>query len=200
MNKILISMMCIFLISCSSGNLNTERKDATEHTKKENDKLKNYLPFDDNTDFENAKRGFIETSDGNVAFPFISNQAAPDTVNPSLWRQAQLNNISGLFEVTPDIYQVRGFDLANITFVRGNTGWIVIDVLTTKESAAKAIELFRKHKGNDPITGIIFTHSHVDHFGGAKGVIAEGSPNMPMWHLKVSLRRLYLKIYWLVTL
>ncbi|WIH80374.1 alkyl/aryl-sulfatase [Brachyspira pilosicoli] len=161
----------IFLISCSSDNFNSERKEATEYTKKENEKIKNYLPFNDNTDFENAKRGFIETSDGNVSFPFISNQSAPDTVNPSLWRQAQLNNISGLFEVTPDIYQVRGFDLANITFVRGNTGWIIIDVLTTKESASKAIELFRKHKGNDPITGIIFTHSHIDHFGGIKGII-----------------------------
>ncbi|MEI0794419.1 alkyl sulfatase dimerization domain-containing protein [Brachyspira pilosicoli] len=161
----------IFLISCSSDNFNSERKEATEYTKKENEKIKNYLPFNDNTDFENAKRGFIETSDGNVSFPFISNQSAPDTVNPSLWRQAQLNNISGLFEVTPDIYQVRGFDLANITFVRGNTGWIIIDVLTTKESASKAIELFRKHKGNDPIAGIIFTHSHIDHFGGIKGII-----------------------------
>lgn len=93
----------IFLISCSSDNFNSERKEATEYTKKENEKIKNYLPFNDNTDFENAKRGFIETSDGNVSFPFISNQSAPDTVNPSLWRQAQLNNISGLFEVTPDI-------------------------------------------------------------------------------------------------
>lgn len=178
MNKILISILCIFLISCSSNNFNSERKDATEYTKKENEKLKNYLPFDDNTDFENAKRGFIETSDGNVSFPFISNQPAPDTVNPSLWRQAQLNNISGLFEVTPDIYQVRGFDLANITFVRGDTGWIVIDVLTTKESASKAIELFRKYKGNDPITGVIFTHSHVDHFGGIRGVIENN--NIPI--------------------
>ncbi|MEI0490221.1 alkyl/aryl-sulfatase [Brachyspira pulli] len=136
------------------------------------------MPFNDNTDFENASRGFIETSDGNVSFPFISNQSAPDTVNPSLWRQAQLNNISGLFEVTQDIYQVRGFDLANITFVRGDTGWIVIDVLTTKESASKAIELFRKHKGNDPITGVIFTHSHVDHFGGIRGVIENN--NIPI--------------------
>lgn len=178
MNKILTSILCIFLVSCSSNNFNSERKEATEYTKKENEKLKNYLPFDDNTDFENAKRGFIETSDGNVSFPFISNQSAPDTVNPSLWRQAQLNNISGLFEVTPDIYQIRGFDLANITFVRGDTGWIVIDVLTTKESASKAIELFRKHKGNDPITGVIFTHSHVDHFGGIRGVIENN--NIPI--------------------
>lgn len=178
MNKILTSILCIFLISCSSNNFNSERKEATEHTKKENEKLKNYLPFDDNTDFENAKRGFIETSDDNISFPFISNQPAPDTVNPSLWRQAQLNNISGLFEVTPDIYQVRGFDLANITFVRGYTGWIVIDVLTTKESASKAIELFRKYKGNDPITGVIFTHSHVDHFGGIRGVIENN--NIPI--------------------
>ena len=178
MNKILTSILYIFLVSCSSNNFNSERKDATEYTKKENEKLKNYLPFNDNTDFENAKRGFIETSDGNVSFPFISNQSAPDTVNPSLWRQAQLNNISGLFKVTPDIYQIRGFDLANITFVRGDTGWIVIDVLTTKESASKAIELFRKHKGNDPITGVIFTHSHVDHFGGIRGVIENS--NIPI--------------------
>ncbi|MDA0035740.1 MBL fold metallo-hydrolase [Brachyspira hyodysenteriae] len=178
MNKIFTSILCIFLISCSSNNFNSERKEATEYTKKENEKLKNYLPFDDNTDFENAKRGFIETSDDNISFPFISNQPAPDTVNPSLWRQAQLNNISGLFEVTPDIYQVRGFDLANITFVRGYTGWIVIDVLTTKESASKAIELFRKYKGNDPITGVIFTHSHVDHFGGIRGVIENS--NIPI--------------------
>ncbi|MEI0701955.1 alkyl/aryl-sulfatase [Brachyspira intermedia] len=178
MNKILTSILCIFLISCSSNNFNSERKEATEYTKKENEKLKNYLPFNDNTDFENASRGFIETSDGSVSFPFISNQSAPDTVNPSLWRQAQLNNISGLFEVTPDIYQVRGFDLANITFVRGDTGWIVIDVLTTKESASKAIELFRKHKGNDPITGVIFTHSHVDHFGGIRGIIENS--NIPI--------------------
>ena len=178
MNKILTSIICIFLISCSSNNFNSERKEATEYTKKENEKLKNYLPFNDNTDFENASRGFIETSDGNVSFPFISNQSAPDTVNPSLWRQAQLNNISGLFEVTPDIYQVRGFDLANITFVRGNTGWIVIDVLTTKESASKAIELFRKNKGNAPITGVIFTHSHVDHFGGIRGIIENN--NIPI--------------------
>ena len=178
MNKIVTSILCIFLISCSSNNFNSERKDATEHTKKENEKLKNYLPFYDNTDFENAKRGFIETSDGNVSFPFISNQSAPDTVNPSLWRQAQLNNISGLFEVTKGIYQIRAFDIANITFIKGDTGWIVMDPLTVKESAEKALKLFRKNFGDAPITGIIFTHSHIDHFGGIRGVIENS--NIPI--------------------
>ncbi|AEM21339.1 Alkyl sulfatase-related hydrolase [Brachyspira intermedia PWS/A] len=180
MNKILTSILCIFLISCSSNNFNSKRKDATEHTKKENEKLKNYLPFNDNTDFENAKRGFIETSDDNISFPFISNQPAPDTVNPSLWRQAQLNNISGLFEVTEGIYQIRAFDIANITFIKGDTGWIVMDPLTVKESAEKALKLFRKNLGDDPITGIIFTHSHIDHFGGIKAVITDENKNIPI--------------------
>ena len=180
MNKILTSIICIFLISCSSNNFNSERKEATEYTKKENEKLKNYLPFNDNTDFENAKRGFIETSEDNISFPFISNQSAPDTVNPSLWRQAQLNNISGLFEVTEDIYQIRAFDIANMTFIKGNTGWIVMDPLTVKESAEKALKLFRKNFGDDPITGIIFTHSHIDHFGGIKAVITDENKNIPI--------------------
>ncbi|MEI0558662.1 alkyl/aryl-sulfatase [Brachyspira intermedia] len=180
MNKILTSILCIFLISCSYNNFNSERKDATEYTKKENEKLKNYLPFNDNADFENAKRGFIETSDDNISFPFISNQPAPDTVNPSLWRQAQLNNISGLFEVTEGIYQIRAFDIANITFIKGDTGWIVMDPLTVKESAEKALKLFRKNFGDAPITGIIFTHSHIDHFGGIKAVITDENKNIPI--------------------
>lgn len=180
MNKIITSILSIFLISCSSGNFNTERKDASEYTKKENEKLKTYLNFNDNTDFEDANRGFIETAEGNISFPFISNQSAPDTVNPSLWRQSQLNNISGLFEVTEGVYQVRGFDIANMTFIRGNTGWIVMDPLTVKESAEKALKLFRKHFGNDPITGVIFTHSHIDHFGGIKAVITDENKNIPI--------------------
>ncbi|MGL4367939.1 MAG: alkyl/aryl-sulfatase [Brevinemataceae bacterium] len=171
MRTILLCFLSFILLSCSAGT-NKNRKDATQHTKDYQNKVLKSVPFDNITDFENANKGFIANSDGNISFEFISNQSSPDTVNPSLWRQAQLNNISGLFEVTPGIYQVRGFDLANITFIRGSRGWIIVDPLTSIESARKAVELFRKHKGNDPITGVILTHSHLDHFGGIKGVVS----------------------------
>ena len=170
--KTLSLLLVLTTISCSkdTGNL---QKDASDFTKKGNSELAQYLPFENTEDFDAAQKGFIADSDGNMSFSFISNQTSPSTVNPSLWRQAQLNNISGLFEVTPGIYQVRGFDLANITFIKGNTGWIVVDPLTTKESAQKALALFRENKGDAAITGVIFTHSHVDHFGGAKGILSD---------------------------
>lgn len=159
-------------LSCSkdTGNL---QKEASNVTRKVNSTLAQYLPFENTEDFDAAQKGFIANSEGSMSFAFISNQTTPSTVNPSLWRQSQLNNISGLFEVTPGIYQVRGFDLANITFIKGDTGWIVVDPLTTTESAQAALALFREHKGNDPITGVIFTHSHIDHFGGAKGILSD---------------------------
>lgn len=166
----------VALVSCSKDT-GSSQKEATSFTIDNNNVIAQYLPFENTQDFTNAQRGFITNSDDNMSFSFISNQNAPDTVNPSLWRQAQLNNISGLFEVTPGIYQVRGFDLANITFIRGNTGWIIVDPLTTMESAQKALSLFRKIKGNDPITGVIFTHSHVDHFGGIKGIVSQTDIN-----------------------
>ncbi len=170
--KKLTLLLVLTTISCSkdTGNL---QKEASTITKKVNSTLAQYLPFENTEDFDAAQKGFIANSEGNMSFAFISNQTAPSTVNPSLWRQSQLNNISGLFEVTPGIYQVRGFDLANITFIKGNTGWIVVDPLTTTESAQKALALFRAHKGKGPITGVIFTHSHIDHFGGAKGILSE---------------------------
>ena len=170
--KTLSLLLALTTISCSkdTGNL---QKDASDFTKKGNSELAQYLPFENTEDFDAAQKGFIADSDGNMSFSFISNQTSPSTVNPSLWRQAQLNNISGLFEVTPGIYQVRGFDLANITFIKGNTGWIVVDPLTTTESAQAALALFRENKGDAPITGVIFTHSHTDHFGGAKGVLSD---------------------------
>jgi len=177
MNKIYLKTMLVAIVlflgvSCAKDS-GKAQKDATDTTKEYNETFTEYLPFENTNDFYNANKGFIGNSSDNMSFDFISNQNSPNTVNPSLWRQAQLNNISGLFEVTPGIYQVRGFDLANITFIRSDTGWIVVDPLTTTESAKKALELFRKHKGNDPIVGIIFTHSHVDHFGGIKGIVSE---------------------------
>src|SRR5262249_34071135 len=104
-------------------------------------------------------------------FAFEDDEAAPDTVNPSLWRQARLNNIHGLFEVTAGIYQVRGFDISNITFIEGETGYVVVDPLVSAEPAAAALALMREHRGDRPVSAVIYTHSHVDHYGGIRGVL-----------------------------
>lgn len=134
-------------------------------------------------EFNNAARGFIAKPSGQIkneqgdviwdfdAFNFIKDQA-PDTVNPSLWRQAKLNNNMGLFKVADRVWQVRGFDLANMTIIQGKSGWIIVDTLTSKETAQAAIKFARQHLGDQKISAIIFTHSHVDHFGGALGVIS----------------------------
>ena len=109
---------------------------------------------------------FIDTAHDGCA-------GCPDTVNPSLWRQSKLNAIHGLFEVVPGIYQVRNFDLSNITFIEGDTGYIVIDPLISAEPAAAALALMRKHRGDKPVTAVIYTHSHVDHYGGVYGVLSD---------------------------
>ena len=140
------------------------------------------VDLSDPPSFADAKRGLIARPQGKVlaangaviwdfdALSFVKGDA-PKTVNPSLWRQALLNNQTGLFKVADGIWQLRGFDLANISLVEGKTGWIVIDTLTTRETAAAAMAFARKHLGDKPVTGVIFTHSHVDHFGGALGVV-----------------------------
>jgi alkyl sulfatase BDS1-like metallo-beta-lactamase superfamily hydrolase len=143
------------------------------------------LPLHDTQDFDDARRGFIATSDerqiraadGRVvwdldAYTFLDGPA-PDTAHPSLWRQGQLCAMEGLFEVVPGIYQVRGFDLSNVTFIEGDTGVIVIDPLICKETAAAAWALYRQHRGERPVTAMIYTHSHIDHFGGVKGIISQ---------------------------
>src|SRR5262245_11980313 len=144
------------------------------------------LPLADTIDFEEAQRGLIEsdpnmevkTATGKVwsqgLFGFVSGDAPP-SVNPSLWRQAKLHGIHGLFQVADGIYQVRGYDVSNMSWIRGKTGWIVVDPLTSAESAAPAYALARKHLGNDPVVAVIFTHSHVDHFGGVRSVLPNGS-------------------------
>lgn len=123
-----------------------------------------------------APHGQIKADDGSViwdfdAFRFVQGEAPP-TVNPSLWRQALLNNRVGLFKVTEGIWQLRGFDLANITLIQGKTGWIVVDALTAKETAAAALAFARQQLGPQPVSAVIFTHSHVDHFGGALGLVS----------------------------
>lgn len=150
---------------------------------------KSDLNYDNKTDFYDAKKGFIATwtqpdilnEDGSVAYSLSKwdflEKECPSTANKSLWRQSQLNKIHGLFEVVPEkIYQVRGFDLANMTFVKTNEGWIIIDVTTSKASAAAGYKLVKKHLGDYPIKAIIITHPHIDHYGGIDG-ITENAPN-----------------------
>lgn len=147
--------------------------------------LRDRLPFSDIKDSEDAARGLIARrvpnavrADGgqivwdNDTYAFLKGDA-PDTVNPSLWRQSQLVAEQGLFEVVEGIYQVRGLDLSNITFVEGATGVLVIDPLISTETAAAALALYREHRGERPVTGVLYTHSHVDHFGGVKGVTTQ---------------------------
>ncbi len=157
--------------------------EATATTQAANAQLAKELKLDDPQDFEDAKRGFmarpkgkIMADDGSVlhdfdAYQFVTGQA-PDTVNPSLWRHARLNAEIGLFKVTDGIYQLRGFDIANITLIEGKTGWIVVDALTSRESAAAAMAFARQQLGDKPVTALVFTHSHIDHFGGALGILS----------------------------
>jgi len=143
------------------------------------------LPFEDTRDFEDADRGFIaakhpcviKAADGRVVwdndvYAFLAGDA-PTTVHPSLWRQSSLVAKQGLYEVVEGIYQVRGFDLSNITFVEGDTGIIVIDPLVSTEVAAAALALYREHRGDRAVVAVIYTHSHVDHFGGVLGVTTQ---------------------------
>lgn len=130
------------------------------------------LPFGDRQDFEDARRGFIatvpETPD---RYGFLRGDPPP-TVNPSLWRQAQLNAVNGLFKVADGVYQVRGFSVANMTIVEGGTGIIVIDTLYTPGAARAAIDLYYAHRPKKPIVAVVYTHSHADHYGGASGVVS----------------------------
>lgn len=162
-------------------------KGATEATKAANQKLLDTLPFDDTADFEDAKRGLLERpetltikdANGNVVWDleeykkYISDdKPAPDTVNPSLWRNAQLCMHYGLFEVVPDkIYQVRGYDLSNVTFIKGDTGWIVVDTAISSETAKAALDLANSKLGARPIVAVIHSHSHIDHYGGVRGIV-----------------------------
>ena len=162
----------------------TDRKPASAATTNVNVAIAAMLPHSDG-DFADATRGRIAPLPGPVVHPswghavwdpddwtFIDGDAPP-SVNPSLWRQAKLNAIHGLFEVADGVYQVRGVDLSNITFIAGDTGWIVIDPLTASETAAFALELLHAHFASRPVVAVIYTHSHVDHFGGVRGVIAD---------------------------
>jgi len=166
---------------------------ATSATKQANAALATRLDLSLGSDGEDARRdriAYIEDeaildADGNVVwaipqFEFLEGEA-PETVNPSLWRQSQLAAHHGLFQVSEGIYQVRGYDLSVMSVIEGDTGWIVVDPLTSTETAAAALKLVNDTLGERPVTGVLYTHSHADHFGGARGVIsdqdiAEGVP------------------------
>jgi alkyl sulfatase BDS1-like metallo-beta-lactamase superfamily hydrolase len=186
--SILFLCLTVFLNSCSS------KYDAdadsmgftkpTSLTEEINARVLKELPLEDQQDFKDARRGLIASmpelrvkdADGNIiwdmnAYAFIQGKA-PSSVNPSLWRQSMLNNIHGLFKVTEGIYQLRGFCISNMTIIEGKAGWIIVDPLTSRETASTAIAFARKHLKARPITAIIYTHSHIDHFGGVLGVIS----------------------------
>jgi alkyl sulfatase BDS1-like metallo-beta-lactamase superfamily hydrolase len=161
-------------------------KDATAITRKANAAVLRQLDFASQEDFEDASRGFIATladpvikgSDGHKVwnlkvYDFLQQEDAPPTVNPSLWRQARLNMNNGLFKVTDRVYQWRGFDMSNMTIIEGDKGLILIDPLISMETARAGLDLYIQQRGQRPVAAVIYTHSHVDHFGGVKGVVDE---------------------------
>jgi alkyl sulfatase BDS1-like metallo-beta-lactamase superfamily hydrolase len=161
-------------------------KAATNSTKAANAAVLKELPFNNKQAFEDSKKGFIAPLENNGVvknakgdviwdlpkFDFLKgDKPAPDTVNPSLWRQAQImQHFTGLFEVTEGIYQVRGLDLSNITFIEAPEGVIVMDPLISAETAKAGLDLYRKHRGDKPVVAVIHSHSHLDHYGGVLGV------------------------------
>ncbi|MEI7031125.1 alkyl/aryl-sulfatase [Streptomyces pratensis] len=163
----------------------SQSKPAQDAIVRANEDVQRRFPFGDTQDMEDARRGFMGTAqDGRItaadgrtvwdlhAYGFLS-QDCPATANPSLWRQSRLVADHGLFEVVEGVYQVRGFDLSNMTVVEGERGVLVIDPLISAETAAAALTLYRSHRGERPVTGVLYTHSHADHFGGARGVVSE---------------------------
>ncbi len=162
--------------------MGTAPKDATAHTRAANTRPG---PTLDPRDAERASRGLVAQHptgvidvNGGVVFDvnrygFLDTETNEDTVHPSLWRQARLNNIHGLFEVAPGVWQARGYDISNVTFVAGDTGWIVIDPLTVEPCARACLDLANAQLGERPVVAVIYTHSHADHFGGVLGVTSK---------------------------
>ena len=167
--------------------MNMEPKAASEHTRSANEAWYKKLDFNDTRERDNAAKGLIDapaeleitTETGHVvwsqkAYAFLDGQeTAPDTVNPSLWDNVQNNHKYGLFKVCDGIYQVRGYDMANVTFIEGDTGWIIFDTSMTVECAKAARDLVDKNLGVKPIKAVLISHSHIDHFGGVKAFVSD---------------------------
>jgi alkyl sulfatase BDS1-like metallo-beta-lactamase superfamily hydrolase len=188
MNGLLKTMVLLAALGAGAfhcRSVSAQSRDAEPATRAANEAFVKSLPFADRADFEDAKRGFIATlPDGVVAgaggkpawdtrpYAFLGQDQAPATVNPSLWRQAQLNALNGLFKVTDRVYQVRGLDLANLTIIEGDGGLILIDPLLSNETARAALDLYLANRPAKPVVAVIYSHSHIDHFGGARGVMS----------------------------
>ena len=189
---LLIGSAVLIMVACSPtnsepdfGHFHPKGKPPSEHTLKVFEEARETLPFSDRQDFEEWERGFIARREdlkimadaGNVAWDmerylFLDEPEKIDSVHPSLLRMSKLNNNFGLYEVIPGIYQVRGFDLAQITFIKGKTGWIVFDPLTALETSRAAKELLDEHVEVLPVVAVIYSHSHGDHFGGVRGLVS----------------------------
>ncbi|MCB7135475.1 alkyl/aryl-sulfatase [Cellulosimicrobium marinum] len=162
------------------------RKEPTEAVRRQHRRALETLPFDDTTDFEDAERGLLGRAEScvvrddegrvvwdNDAYGFLAGDAPP-SVHPSLWRQSTLTAMQGVYEVVPDlVYQVRGFDASNLTLIEGDEGVVVVDPLVSAETAAAALALYRAHRGDRPVTGVVYTHCHADHYGGVRGVTTQ---------------------------
>ena len=186
----LLAGLCLITAGCSSSDTTSGTASISSTgpvhpaVQRAQAEVAQQLRHADASDFDDARRGFIAAPSGQVrneagqviwdydAFAFLQAEAAPDSVNPSLWRQARLNNQTGLFKVREGIWQLRGFDLSNITLIQGQTGWIVVDTGTSRETAAAALAFARQHLGAQQVSAVIYTHSHVDHFGGVRGVVS----------------------------
>lgn len=174
-------------LQAAPGHFHPEGKAASSFTVELRNGVKRALPFEDVRDFEENKRGLIAVPPfkrimadaGHVAwdmesYSFLLQGKDFDTINPSLQRQAILNMAYGLYEVLPDrIYQVRGFDLSNVTFIKGDTGWIIFDPATASETARAALKFVNEQLGERPVVAVVYSHSHMDHFGGVRGVVDE---------------------------
>lgn len=183
---VLAASLCLTASAFVSLAQATEQpKPATAATRAANQAVLAELPFADRQDYENAQRGWMGTLSDSIirdaqgnevwntrSFAFLDQAQAPATVNPSLWRQAQLNMKNGLFKVTDRIYQIRGLDISNMTIIEGDTGLIVIDPLMTKETSQAALSLYYQHRPKKPVVAIIYSHSHADHFGGVQGIVS----------------------------
>ena len=164
----------------------TDSKSATANTERANAAVRQAMTMNDKQDFEDATRGLmaqlqdpiVKAADGRPVwntqrYEFVKGDP-PATVNPSLWREQKLNTAAGLFKVVEGVYQIRGYDMANMTLVEGASGWIVIDTLFTEDVARAGLKLAMETlKSSKPVVAVIYTHSHVDHFGGVRGVVDE---------------------------
>ena len=170
----------------NTDTLTPDKKPATTITKQINEDVYQVLDFDDTQEEDFAKKGFITApdslqitdDDGNVIwnmdnYDFVRDADSPDSANPSLWRNTKSNANYGLFQVSDDIYQVRGYDLSNMTFVRTDNGWIIMDCLASSDTAKAALELFKSEMGDIHIVAVIISHAHIDHYGGIQGVLTQ---------------------------